>query len=441
MELRDEHDRGVADRGRQDDGPLPAAGNYRSLVEGPAADRLHRRARVGIAEPVRQPADLGRARVHARGLGVEPRLLPRHPAPGRPRARRRGDRPHALDRDPVADRVPRAPSRRPCRVAARRGRAGVGRGRHAALHPGLHAGRHRAQALAGPRIGTGGPARVHRDGRGPAARARSHRALRRGALRGRPARLHPAARPRGDAPASRCGAEPAAVLEGCGRRHRDRPEGRVVRHRGLPARAGQRLEHLDRSALGGLCRARRAGVAARLLVDAVLRDRRRTARNVRALLPRAARVRRERHRPRRARHAPRRPRDRALALRRRRARERGSLPGSLRERERAHRHRDDGRDDHRRQSRLRARARLRPRRADRHEPRRVPHPAGARRCEAGNRAQALGRRRGDDLRAGVHREERAARGARGVEPRDRGGRAPDRRAGDLSRHHGAQAGR
>jgi diguanylate cyclase (GGDEF)-like protein/PAS domain S-box-containing protein len=34
MELRDEHDRGVADRGRQDDGPLPAAGNYRSLVEG-----------------------------------------------------------------------------------------------------------------------------------------------------------------------------------------------------------------------------------------------------------------------------------------------------------------------------------------------------------------------------------------------------------------------
>ena len=90
--------------------------------------------------------------------------------------------------------------------------------------------------------------------------------------------------------------------------------------------------------------------------------------------------------------------------------------------------------------RVRARARLHARRADRHEPGRSSDAAGARGGAAGDRAQAR-RRAGHDLRAGVHRQGRARRGARGLEPRDRGGRPPDRRAGHLPGHHRAQAGR
>ena len=72
---------------------------------------------------------------------------------------------------------------------------------------------------------------------------------------------------------------------------------------------------------------------------------------------------------------------------------------------------------------------------------RVPDPGRGRGLAPGDRAQAVRRGLGHDLRAGVPREGRAYRDPRGLEPRDRGGRAPGRDPGDLPRHHRAQAGR
>ena len=72
--------------------------------------------------------------------------------------------------------------------------------------------------------------------------------VRGGARRGR-ARVDPPARSRRGASAPRRRTEPAGALLRGDRRHRDRPERRVVRHRRLPPRARMRLGHRERSAL------------------------------------------------------------------------------------------------------------------------------------------------------------------------------------------------
>ena len=80
--------------------------------------------------------------------------------------------------------------------------------------------------------------------------------------------------------------------------------------------------------------------------------------------------------------------------------------------------------------------------ADRHEPRRLPD---ARRASR-RRMRATERKLSGEVAGTTFEQEFIAkdghsRDPRGVEPRDRGGRPADRRAGHLPRHHGAQAGR
>ena len=148
----------------------------------------------------------------------------------------------------------------------------------------------------------------------------------------------------GTAPARACRQSYCEAIDGAA----IGPQRRLVRDRRVSA-ASAFASRTSRPTRSGATTAswRSAGRAASLLVDADLRDRRRAARHVRALLPRAARARRRRRRARRARHARGRHRDRARPLRGGRARERGALPRPLRERERADRDRHDGREHHR----------------------------------------------------------------------------------------------
>ena len=255
------------------------------------------------------------------------------------------------------------------------------------------------------------------------------------------ARLDPAARPRRHASRQRRRAEHARLLERGRRGARDRPGRRLVRHGRLPARARQRRRRADRSALGRLPR---TGGTRRTCAPAGRRPsspptRRCSARSRSTIACRTRWA--GRCRARRDRDTPRRAGDRALALRGRRPRERGSLPRPLRERERADRHRHDGRADHPGEPGVRAGARLLARRADRLQPARLPDAHGRRGGAAGDRAQALGRGDGLDVRAGVRREGRQHRAARGLEPHDLRGRPPGRHPGHLPRHHRAQAGR
>ena len=147
--------------------------------------------------------------------------------------------------------------------------------------------RKRSQALAAEQAELLG---VHRDGRRPATRPRSTGAVRREARRRRLASILLAGSRRA-APAPRRGSEPPAVLLRGDRRACDRPEGRVLRDGGVPARARLRLGHRDRPAVERLPRACARRGARRVLVDADLRDGRRVARHVRPLLPRAPRLR------------------------------------------------------------------------------------------------------------------------------------------------------
>ncbi len=110
----------------------------------------------------------------------------------------------------------------------------LGRGRRLLVD---HARHHRAQARAGARRRPGGAARASSPAgrRCPRCSISSTRFVE-AARRGR-ARLDPAARPRRHPPAARRRPEPAGRLLRGDRRHRDRAERRILRHRRLPARA------------------------------------------------------------------------------------------------------------------------------------------------------------------------------------------------------------
>ncbi len=95
----------------------------------------------------------------------------------------------------------------------------------------------------------------------------------------------PAARSGRSPPTPRSGTEPSRQLHGGGRRDRDWPRRRLLRHGRLSARAGCRLRHRERPALERLPAARARRWASRLLVDAGPRDGRRSARHLRDVLP------------------------------------------------------------------------------------------------------------------------------------------------------------
>ena len=254
----------------------------------------------------------------------------------------------------------------PRRVDARADRRRLGRDHRRLFDRARH---HRAEALPGAGRGAGGAAGVHGDGRRPATRARSPGAVRREVRRRR-------ASPRSCCSIATDCTCATARLRVSPEFYREAIDGVAIGPNvgscgtaAYPPRARLRLGHRERPALERLPRAGARGGSRRVLVDAHLRDGRRAARHVRPVLPRAPRVWGER---RATSSSSRRiwPGSRSSARApRRRARERGALPGPVRERERADRHRHDGRADHRGQPRVRARARLHAGRADRHEPR------------------------------------------------------------------------
>ena len=161
---------------------------------------------------------------------------------------------------------------------------------------------------------------------------------------------------------------------------RDRPGGRILRHRGATAASAcpSRTSSTTRSGATTAISPWRPACAP----AGRRRSSRPTARcsaRSRCITASARDCGAGRHRARRARDARCRDRDRARPRRGSGARERGALPRPLRERQRADRDRDHGRGDHGGQPRLRACPRLHPRRAGRHQPRRATsRPTGSR---------------------------------------------------------------
>ena len=111
MNARDEPARGAGEGGHSHDRRLPGAGDFRALVE-----KLPLIVYIDAPDPVSPSLYVSPQTVEVLGytpggVGVEPRLLRRHPAPRRSRPRGRGDGPHDRHGRAAPERVPAACAR------------------------------------------------------------------------------------------------------------------------------------------------------------------------------------------------------------------------------------------------------------------------------------------------------------------------------------------